>query len=216
MALSNKTLKLIKFDLIKLKVRLFNSYKSVPVPDKKKLHIGCGSRLVKDWLNVDLTNSEFNLDLASGKLPWSDKTFEVIVSQHLIEHLEFDDEFLPLLKEFKRVSISGGGIWLTTPDMHEISRLYIEGKSEDLFKDRKKRFPSYSIGRKPYQYMLNEYFHQNGEHKNLIDFNLLKWALEEVGFYDINKASEGEFLDEFPEFPKRNDDNTTLYVRAKV
>ena len=61
-----------------------------------KLHLGCGERVIKNFLNVDLQNSEINIDLTYRKLPFQNNSFEVIVSQHVIEHLDLHLELEPL------------------------------------------------------------------------------------------------------------------------
>jgi predicted SAM-dependent methyltransferase len=213
--LSDSTIQHLKWDFIRTKTRTSNYFKKNQ-NESSKLHLGCGNRLIKGWLNVDLINSDFNVDLATGNFPFKDNSFETIVSQHLIEHLDFDSEFLPFLSEIKRISKPGADIWLTTPDMHTICKLYINGKSEELLIDRKKRWPSYNIEGKPTQHMLNEYFHQRGEHKNLFDYDLLSWALDKAGFCKIEEKTEKYFLDLFTEFPRRGDNATTLYVAARA
>ena len=60
----------------------------------------------------------------------------VIVSQHVIEHLELIDELLPLFSELKRVLRLGGQIWLSCPDMEKICRLYVDGRTRELVEDR--------------------------------------------------------------------------------
>lgn len=68
----------------------------------------------------------------------------------------------------------------------------------------------------PPQEMINRIFHQGGEHKNLFDFELLSWALKKAGFGSGEQVGEADFLNCFPEFPRRADDYHSLYVRATV
>jgi hypothetical protein len=62
--------------------------------------------------------------------------------------------------------------------------------------------------------MDNIMFHQDGEHKNLFDFDLLRWALEQSGFGDVRRRTEADLLVRFPECPCRDDDSQSLYVSA--
>ena len=139
-----------------------------------------------------------------------------IVSQHVIEHLELFGELLPLLSELRRVLRPGGQIWLSCPDMAKICRLYLDGRSiGQLVEDRISR-DNYSTQGAPPQQIVNDLFHQWGEHKNLFDFEILKWALERNKFTDIRKVDEAHLLQHFPGFPARYDDKQTLYVSART
>lgn len=214
---SRRTLNLIKFDLLGLKTRLKNSLNPPEsIPKKSKLHFGCGNRQVDGFLNVDIINSECDLYLAKGRLPWQDSVFDVIVSQHVIEHLELYDELLPLLRELKRTAKKGAEIWLSCPDLSMVCESYAKHKGDDLLKDRLVRFPHYNMGNAPSQHFINILFHQNGEHRNLFDFDLLKWALNETGFIECMRVSEEDFTSRFEEFPIRNDDYSSLYIKANA
>lgn len=216
---SARTINFIKFDLIRYRARR-NSRSLRVSPTSNKLHLGCGARRVPDWLNVDVAGSDFNVDLASGCLPWQNSIFDVVVSQHLIEHLDLLNELLPLFVEIKRVVKPGGKVWLSGPDMKKICAAYNADKGKALVYDKLERFPEgiaphYFIDKGvPYQHVINILFNQDGEHKNLFDFELLSWALRKAGFDDIREMTEQDFSGEFPEFPARNDELQTLYVLA--
>jgi predicted SAM-dependent methyltransferase len=124
-------------------------------------------------------------------------------------------ELLPLLKECNRVLIPDGTIWLSCPDMEKVCMGYASDKGKALLVDKASRVPGYSVGSAPPQQAINELFHQDGEHKNLFDFELLSWVLTKAGFTGIQKIEESDFLKAFPEFPERKDDLQSLYVTAK-
>jgi predicted SAM-dependent methyltransferase len=180
-----------------------------------KLHLGCGDRQLKGWLNVDMFGSDLNLDFATGKLPFADEQFQVIVSQHVVEHLTIEDEFLPLLKACHRVAKSGGEIWISTPDMEKVAKSYIDQKNKDMIDDRKMRLPHWDMKGMPSQHFMNDMFHQELEHRNLFDFDLLKWCLEQSGFTSVVRVDENQLLAAFPEFPERKDDYQSVYVKAQ-
>ena len=211
--LSRRTWTLLKFDLLRLRARAKRVFESDVTPAHRKLHFGCGKRRVDGWLNVDVAGSDYDVDLASGPLPWKDGAFEAIVSQQVVEHLEIQHQLIPLFEELSRVSTGGAEIWLACPDMETVCRSYFEHGGEDLLKDRQSRWPDFSIDA-PSQQMVNVLFHQGGEHKNLYDFDLLRWALERGGFTDCERVNEADFYERFPEFPERGDDYSSLYVRA--
>jgi predicted SAM-dependent methyltransferase len=180
-----------------------------------KLHLGCGKRRVAGWFNVDVAESEQNIDLAAGRLPWRDGQFSAVVSQHVIEHLELESELLPLLAELHRVMAPQGEIWLSCPDLATICNSYTLDRGQGLVDDRKTRpHTDIKMDGVPPQHMINRLFHQSGEHKNLFDFELLEWALTKAGFQQCVRVVEADLLKRFPEFPPRNDDYVSLYVRA--
>jgi predicted SAM-dependent methyltransferase len=213
---TSRTLKLIKFDLKRALARLRRYPERGRAPQFDKLHIGCGPRRVAGWLNVDVSDSDYNVDLITGRLPWRDDVFAAVVSQHFVEHVELKEELLPLLRELRRVLKAGGEIWLSCPDIEKACRSYLEHRMVDLIEERRTRWTSYSLGDIPSGHMINDLFHQDGEHKNLFDFDILNWALTTSGFTNVRKVIERDLLARFPEFPPRHDDAQTLYVSAVV
>jgi len=181
---------------------------------KPNLQLGAGIRKVTGFVNVDLSGADVNLDLTYKTLPWKDNSFENIVSQHLIEHLYIKDELIPLLTELHRILQENGTLWLATPDMEKICKAYLHDKCATLVLDRIERMPEWSLGDYPSQHMVNDLFHQEGEHKNLFDFDFLKWILNQAGFTNIEKIAEQDLINQFPDFPRRNDELHALYVKA--
>lgn len=114
--LSHESRYWLRFDLVRLRTRLRYKFKHSRPPDRNKLHFGCGTRRVDGRLNVDLMNSDLDVDL-SRRLPWPCGQLNAVVSQHVIEHLELHRELLPLLREVRRVCQPGAEIWLSTPDL---------------------------------------------------------------------------------------------------
>ncbi len=189
------------------------SPKNVVTP-LKKLHLACGTRRVEGWLNVDMGPADVTIDVMTKPWPFSDNAFTHVVCQHLIEHFELESELLPILRELRRVCSQGAELWMSTPDLEIMCANYMTDKGKSV-KD-------YMVGRGyglcgpevPAQQYINLMFHALGHHRNLLDFELLKWALEETGWHDITRVREADLLSRFPEFPARNDDFETLAVRA--
>ena len=207
-------MRLIEFDLKRARARWKRYGARELLPAFPKLHLGSGPRRVPGWLNVDIAKSNCDVDLCSGLLPWRSSSFEVVVSQHFIEHVELEEELIPLLKELGRVLRPGGEIWLSCPDIEKLCRSYIDYRMTDLLEDRAKRWLAFSLGEVPTVHLINHLFHQDGEHKNLFDFELLEWTLKKAGFVNIEHVTEADLLAHFPEFPRRDDDLQTLYVKA--
>ncbi len=180
----------------------------------RRLHLGCGDRRVEGWLDVDLSGSEHDVDLAGGRLPWKDDQFEAVVAQHVVEHLELYGELVPLLVELRRVLAAGGELWLSTPDLARVCGGYVSDGGAALLADRTRRWASFSLGDAPAPHLINHLFHQDGEHRNLLDLELLTWALEQAGFGAPERLTEADLIDRFPGFPGRDDDAQTLLVRV--
>ena len=56
----------------------------------KNLHLGCGNKPLKDFLNVDLYNDKYTdqiIDL-NKNVPFDDKTFDLIYSDNVFEHIK--------------------------------------------------------------------------------------------------------------------------------
>ena len=214
---SERTIAAIQFDLLRWRARRKRSGKTFIKPNFSKLQIGSGKRTIPNWLNVDVINSDFDVDLAGGTLPWCDDCFDAVVGQHVIEHLEIKSELIPLLKELQRVIRPGGEIWLSCPDIEKVCRSYINHGMQDLLDDRLNRWTTYQerdLRDLPISHLINDIFHQEGEHKNLFDFTLLAWALDKAGFCGIEQVNETDLLVCFPDFPPRHDDNQSIYVYA--
>jgi predicted SAM-dependent methyltransferase len=211
---SRRTLLLLQMDLLRWRTRCKRAFRGRRSPPFPRLHLGCGTRKIVNWHNVDLVGSDEDVDLGSVPLPWPDGSFDAIVSQHVIEHLDLRTEALPLLRELHRVLRNQGEIWLSCPDMAKICRAYVDGRISAMVEDRRSRFPQFSLQGAPDSQMVNELFHQSGEHKNLFDFSLLAWCLQEAEFVAIEQVAEDDLLARYPDFPRRNDDAQSLYVRA--
>ena len=209
---SDRTRMLVSFDFQRARAR--RQMPQLVVPAVDGLHLGCGPRRVPGFLNVDVAESELDVDLATGILPFPDATFASAVCQHVVEHLDLRTELLPLLRDVHRVLKPDAEFWVSCPDMKTACRFYVDGKIQRLVDDRIARWPGYSLGGVPPQHFLNDLFHQHGEHQNLLDVELLTWTLQQAGFVDVQQKAEVDLLGRFPAFPSRNDDLQTLLVRA--
>lgn len=179
-----------------------------------KIHLGCGKRIIKDWINIDLQNSDLDMDLSKGVLPFSDESVNYVVSQHFFEHLHLDSQLIPLLNEIMRVLRRKGELWFSVPSIKKIAQGYLTDHGESLLQGRQARFPEFSLNGKPTSHIVNEIFYQNGEHKNLFDYELLDWILSKTGYVNITEVDEKEFLSNFTSYPLRNDDDVSIYCKA--
>ncbi|MBN1262115.1 MAG: methyltransferase domain-containing protein [Anaerolineae bacterium] len=232
---SARTLASIRFDLKRLRARGKRVFARDLLPSSPRLHLGCGMLRLPGWLNVDVTGSDFDVDLGGGRLPWRSGVFDTVLSEHLIEHLDLMPELIPLLREVHRVMAPGGELWLSCPDIETVCRAYLDGRVSELLAARLRRWPGYVLGRAPLRlearmplypkellghippsHFINDVFHQWGEHKNLFDFDLLVWALGVTGFENVARVDKAAFVARFPGVPKHADDDHGVAVRATV
>ncbi|NJN25005.1 MAG: methyltransferase domain-containing protein [Cyclobacteriaceae bacterium] len=178
------------------------------------LHLGCGNRIINGWVNIDLQNSDLDLDLSKGVLPFTNESVAYVVSQHFFEHLHLDSELLQLLNDILRVLKSKGELWFSVPSIEKIAHGYMTDQGKSLLIGRQARFPEYSLNGKPISHIVNEIFYQNGEHKNLFDFDIINWMLTKTGYINVTEVNEKEFMSKFNSFPKRNDDDVSIYCKA--
>ena len=148
--------------MVKLKYKL-------RIQDKTpmKLHLGCGSRFLEGYINIDLRKTGAT-DLVCNirKLPYPNNSAELIETYHVIEHLPRHD--LPkALKEWYRVLIFGGRLIIECPDFDEAVKEYMGGNE--------KRIDNiFGLQR----------FHGD-THQFGYNFKRLKNFLEEAGFQNI-------------------------------
>lgn len=167
---------------------------------------------------MDLAHSDCDLDL-SWNLPWQPGSFDVVLAQHLIEHFDLDDELPRFLAEVHRICAAGAVVWLSCPDMAKVVQGYLHDKGVTLLASRLRRWPAYADQRPagiPPQDIINHFFHQGGEHKQIFDFELLSWTLARADFSGVEAASEEALLRDYPEIPSRNDADHALIVRCRV
>ncbi|WP_369363950.1 methyltransferase domain-containing protein [Streptomyces sp. CG4] len=213
-----RTITFVEHDCARLLARL-RKRRRVPRPENssgfRRIHLGCGDRRVPGWLNCDVSGSDFDIDLANGRLPFPDASVTVVVMQHVVEHLELRGQLIPLFRELHRVCTDDAVLWLSCPDLAKVCAAYTVDRGQALKEDRCRRWPDYSLGGAPVQQLINDLFQARGRHRNLFDLELLTWALGQAGFPAVEPVKEAELLAAHPEFPPRHDDEQSLYVRVR-
>ncbi len=100
------------------------------------LNIGCGSRFLENWVNLDKypTNPRVQKCDVQHGIPFPDNTFDVVYHSHLLEHLSKEDA-LSFTNECFRVLRSGGVLRVVVPDLERISHLYLLALENSLVGD---------------------------------------------------------------------------------
>jgi len=113
--------------------------------DKIKLNLGCASRLLPSYINIDIDslqeikNRYPNVDIHNNEikfiqanvldLPFDDNSIDEVRADALIEHLSFLEE-PKFFYEVIRVLRPGGLLMFTVPDFEEIVKKWLVAKDD--------------------------------------------------------------------------------------
>jgi len=98
-----------------------------------QLHIGCGQRRIKNFINIDRNYSPATDFMANTiRLPCRDGTVDRIETYHVIEHIP-RPIVSSVLAEWRRILKVGGCLVIECPDFDEAIKQYISGNQEMLF-----------------------------------------------------------------------------------
>jgi len=92
-----------------------------------KLNLGCGSKKLEGWINIDSV-AEFKPDLVhdvSLPLPYSDDSIDEILAEGLLEHFDKYLRFI-IFYDWIRILKVGGIITVVVPNFHKILRRYFK------------------------------------------------------------------------------------------
>ncbi len=164
----------------------------------KKLQLGTYNNALDGWLNSDvyLQSSQCVFLDAARPFPFADHTFDYIFSEHMIEHISYD-EGLGMLHECLRVLRPGGKIRIATPNLDSFVSLFSAEKN-----DLQKRYMQWYTKRYlPTRHEIRQSFIINRcfygwNHKFVYDFTTLRDSFEQAGFIDIRLCLTCESEDE--------------------
>jgi SAM-dependent methyltransferase len=159
----------------------------------RKLHVGCGRNVLKDWLNADvrcLHPDVVYLD-ATRIFPLPNDSFSYVFSEHLIDHLDYPTA-VRMLQECYRVLKPGGRIRIATPNLLQVVGLAC--KERDHAQEQYVRWvvDTHWDGAKEYRsaFAINAYF--SGEIGRdcgfVFDPETLRGAMESNGFEAVEMA----------------------------
>lgn len=166
-----------------------------------RLNLGCGPHCVPGWLNADKFAPEADVYLdVEEPFPFADAQFELVYSEHMLEHVPVDA--VPgVLHEIHRVVRPGGVCRITVPDLELHARRYVEGDrafSDAILRSfdakRERRPEKYWLVRSPGGAFMSRACSRFYGHQWMYDFETLGSCLEEVGFTKVEKCRFGESL----------------------
>jgi predicted SAM-dependent methyltransferase len=177
--------------------------------DKRKLQLGAGEHPHEGWLNTDLHGygrDEVVLLDVRKPFPLPDMSFDLVYSEHMLEHLTYA-EGQRCLRECLRVLSPGGVIRIATPSLERLARLYDDGDvaeryvgwaAEALEPETDAALPGVVI---------NNFFRSWG-HRFIYDPQTLRHALTQAGFVGVEERPVGELEQHLAEQPEFNEYET--------
>ena len=165
-------------------IRRYRIKKYINGFETKKLHLGCGNNCLKGFLNSDIFG-KVPVDITT-RLPFNNRTFDLIYSSHVIEHI-YLKEFKLFLSESYRILKFGGTQIIQTPSIEKVSMILYDKKGEDreLVLDYHKQYCLSEVCGSTY---INDLLHLCFGHKYLYDFDLLSYLGKGVGYSEIIKV----------------------------
>jgi predicted SAM-dependent methyltransferase len=157
------------------------------------LQLGSGPHLLPGWLNTDVEpwlEGHVYLD-AAKPFPLPDRAFDFIFTEHMIEHVTYQ-EGAAMLGECYRVLKSGGTLRVATPNLQGLVALFSPAKTDlqRQYVDRMSRL--YFPAATPHECLaLNGMFYNWG-HRFIYDPSTLHRLLESVGFRQVIQQAVGE------------------------
>jgi len=171
----------------------------------RRLQLGAGDHPHADWLNTDLHDYGRGDELVyldvRKRFPLPDASFDVVYSEHMIEHLTYA-EGQRCLQECLRVLRPGGRIRIATPSLQRLAALYDGGETADRYVHWAVRTLQPEVDAPLPGVVINNFFRSWG-HRFVYDPQTLRHALGAAGFVGIEEVPLGEFerhLAEVPEF----------------
>jgi predicted SAM-dependent methyltransferase len=175
--------------------------------DAPKLQLGAGEHPRPGWLNTDLHDYGRRDELvyldARERFPLPDASFELVYSEHMIEHLTYA-EGQGCLRESLRVLKPGGRIRVATPSLERLARLYEGGELAERYVRWAVETLEPEVEAALPGVVINNFFRSWG-HRFIYDPATLRHALGAAGFEDVVEVPLGELESHLAEAPAFNE-----------
>ncbi len=163
----------------------------------KKLQLGTSNNVLAGWLNTDIhPNSDSIVYLDATKhFPFDDNTFDYVMAEHMIEHMEYQAAQV-MLRECFRVLKPRGHVRFATPDLRVLLALHSREKTKAQMKYIDWSAARFMPGIQECKdvFVINNFFRSWG-HCFLYDQETLHLALYVSGFREIKFYKPGNSED---------------------
>lgn len=184
--------------------------------DVRKLQLGAAENIRPGWLNTDLHGYGHGEELVyldvRKPFPLPDRSFDLVYSEHMLEHLTYA-EGQRCLRQCFRVLRPGGTIRTATPSLERLARLYDGGPVQERYLHWAAETLTPEVEAPLPGVVINNFFHSWG-HRFVYDPQTLRHALEEAGFVEIEERPVGELERHLAERPEFNE-LETFVLEAK-
>jgi predicted SAM-dependent methyltransferase len=156
-----------------------------------RLNFGCGATCYEGWSGIDqffAPHVDLTIDLRRP-LPFPNDSVDCCYSEHFLEHL-YPDEGQRHLNEVHRVLKPRGRYRVVVPDVLKFAKSYLS-RDVDFFR---RAFP---WAQRPMQ-ALYCVANWEGRHRNILDYEELKYMGQIAGFGAINESRANE--SDLPDF----------------
>jgi len=158
---------------------------------KKRLHLGCGNKYLKDWIHIDIqAYDHVDLNIPVDQLTcFDDESVDEVYACHILEHIKRKD-IKKVLIEWHRVLKRDGVLRLSVPDWDALVNRYQKTRNLDELMGL-----LYGGQRNEYDF-----------HYMTFNFDSLTKLLREIGFNKIEKYDPLTFI------PEKYDDYSRAYL----
>lgn len=166
-----------------------------------KLNLGSGKYHLPGFVNADLEAGDVRVNLAVVPWPWPDRSAELIVASHILEHFTREGGW-NFLKECRRIIAPGGRLLLAVPDLDRFIAARLTGDYRSLAGYRWTSLDDLMGGGEAEE-------NPAWRHRYAYSFGSLAWTLMMCGFRDIAGRGPGEY--DNPEYQA-----ISLYMEARL
>lgn len=178
----------------------------------RKVQLGAGSSRLRGWLNTDIEPGGDGLAYldATNRFPFEGGSIHYIFSEHVIEHLTYD-EGKAMIAEAFRVLAPGGKMRVSTPDLMQFIALFDANPSDEAkaFIDAKLTWHEWPRDPNSAALILNLQMSSWG-HKFMYDLATLSNALVSAGFRSPQAFDENVSDDEHLRDLEERDDGVNV------